>query len=236
MEIKKIIGYDPGGNNRHGVAIVSVSSDGGRWKPLRLELKTLQCAQSVIELISRSAPEGNLLAVGIDTLTAWSGSKSGWRPADIWLRENYGEVKASVDNPNHINGSMCLNGALILHFLKKRTDRAAIEVTEAHPKVLYYALTNKRHPWSKNQAMSERENSAKWLMKTMTLDIDQDNLSRLNDSDHNFDALLGALTALNGLNREWTTDLHNFSPIIHPFGVSHYWWPPEKGTVNKALS
>lgn len=228
MNMKKIIGYDPGGNNRHGVAILSVSIEGGRWKPRSLELKTLQCGQSVIELISRDAPEGNLLAVGIDTLTAWSGSKSGWRPADHWLREKYGEVKASVDNPNHINGSMCLNGALILHSLEQRSDRGGIAVTEAHPKVLYYALTNKRHPWSNNQAMSERELSAKWLFKTMALDVDQDMVSSLCASDHDFDALLGALAALNGLNREWTTDLHYGAPIVHPFGVSHYWWPPEK--------
>lgn len=227
MGIKKIIGYDPGGNNRHGVAIVSVSIERGRWMPRSLELKTLQTAQSVIELISSSAPEGDLLAVGIDTLTAWSGSKSGWRPADQWLRKTYCEVMASVDNPNHINGSMCLNGALILHFLKQRTDGMAIEVTEAHPKVLYYALTKKRHPWSNNQAISERKNSAELLMKAMKLDIDKRIVSALLDSDHNFDALLGALTALNGLNREWTNDLHNCASIIHPFGVTHYWWPPE---------
>jgi hypothetical protein len=222
-----VIGYDPGGNNRHGVAVVSVLNDGHRWVPRSLDLQACANSQAVIDLISAKAPEGQLLAAGIDTLTAWSSGDSGWRLADLRLRKKYKEVLASVDNPNHINGSMCLNGALLLRWLSQRADKGGA-VTEAHPKVLYYALRKQRHPWSDagDAPAASPADAARWLIDECgILEYPQDLAGSLASCDHKFDALLGALSALRGLNKEWTTDLHANADAVHPFGQTHYWWP-----------
>lgn len=80
-----------------------------------------------------------LLGLGIDTLTLWSTGKSGWRPADLELRKRYKGVRNSVLPPNFLSGAMSLNGMMVM--LSLRREFPDLTVSEAHPKVLYFART-----------------------------------------------------------------------------------------------
>jgi hypothetical protein len=84
-----IVGYDPGGNDAHGVAELRL--EGG--KVVVASTCTVETAEHVIALLEASS---DLTALGVDTLTCWSTAGGGWRPADRWLRKRYKEVQASV--------------------------------------------------------------------------------------------------------------------------------------------
>lgn len=223
-----ILGYDPGGNGDHGVALMEVEKRGDRFEPIGLPVfKTCKTVSDVIRSVETELKDGTLVATGIDTLTAWSHSWSGRRPADASLQERYKGVAASVDSPNHINGAMAINGALVLHWLNARKDKGGV-VTEAHPKVCFFALWDgkARHPWASQLTPPPAEllESKKWLLGQ--LHLSDALLPNFGAQDHTFDALLSCLAAWKGLNKDWTADLHKLrGDIVHPFFATHYWWP-----------
>jgi hypothetical protein len=71
-----IAGYDPGGNDRHGLALAEVKE--GRC--VDLNTRTLKHAKAVGAALEDI---GDLRAAGIDTLAAWATGPSGWRAADL---------------------------------------------------------------------------------------------------------------------------------------------------------
>ena len=75
-----------------------------RWRAVRATLRVRV----------RFEPDG----IGVNTLTAWSTGRAGWRPADRWLRYRYPEVRNSVASPNSLFGSMALNGMSVLMSLR----------------------------------------------------------------------------------------------------------------------
>ena len=118
---------------------------------------------------------------------------------------------------------MILSGQVFLSLLRGSLGSLP-SVTEAHPKVLYYALTGRKAEWR-----VRRTPMALWLVDELGLG-EPDFL--LGPHDHTFDATLAALAALRGLNREWTLDLHDSpdspdNPRVRPFGRTHYWWPDD---------
>ena len=126
-----VVGYDPGGNGKHGFARATVR-DG---EIVCVTTKTLQTAEDVVRSILGGEKP---LGLGVDTLTCWSTGRSGWRPADCWLRQRYPAVKKAIVAPNSLFGAMSVNGMAVL--LTVRQAFPGIFVTETHPKVLYYAL------------------------------------------------------------------------------------------------
>src|SRR5713226_8231318 len=124
-----VVGYDPGGNGAHGLAELRVE-DG---RAVKLSTTTLGTAEEVITCVERLS---SVLALGVDTLTCWSTGTSGWRPADLWLRQQYKAVQNSIMTPNGLFGSMGLNGMSFL--ISARHRFPDVPITETHPKVLYW--------------------------------------------------------------------------------------------------
>ena len=210
-----IIGYDPGGNNHHGVAELQVE-DGIATK---LSTWTMGTAKDVVAFLE-SKP--SLIALGVDTLTCWSTGVSGWRPADRWLMKNdrYKDVWHSIVSPNSLFGSMGLNGMAVL--IEARRIHPDIRITETHPKVLYYHLTpGKKYDYQTDKDVMDAELKA-WL-----------GVPVCPDTEHAWDAAISAYAALEGMAGRWSIDLHD--PLLHPSekaerritpcGNTHYFWP-----------
>lgn len=228
-----IIGYDPGGNGKHGLAILEVREENDKWMPIKAEfLDNMETVSCVIAELEQCSGRGRFVAAGIDTPTAWSMEESGMRPADRALRKHYSKVCNSVVIPNGASGAMVINGSIVLKWILDKEE--SVMVTEAHPKVLFFALhdSNRRHPWARLRAgrllpPADKKKSKLLLLKMLNLQSNKRFVS-MND-DHCFDALLAALAALKGCNGEWGMDLHEGDQphVIHPFGRTHYWWPKD---------
>ena len=204
-----VVGYDPGGNGNHGFARATVR-DGDI---VCVTTKTLQTAEDVVRSILGSERP---LGLGIDTLTCWSAGRSGWRPADRWLRCRYCPVKDSIVAPNSLYGAMCLNGMAVL--LTVRQACPGIFVTETHPKVLYYAKCNQRYDHSGSNISVMNDSLSSWL----GVKVEPQN-------EHEWDAAISILPVVRGLRGSWQ-DLHALPPVsgerlVHPCGETTYMWP-----------
>ena len=202
-------GYDPGGNDKHGVAVLSVEAE----KPVSITTSTLSSVEAAIRWFSNS---GKPLGIGVDTLTCWSTGPSGWRPADRWLKDQYPEVKGSVASPNSLYGSMSVNGMAVL--LALRDVAPEITITETHPKVLHWHMMRRPYSFESSQVtMTEALASEFGLPFSCT-------------SDHEWDAALSALVAFRGVSGKWQRDLHTLpitsgERLVMPCGVTKYFWP-----------
>lgn len=217
-----LLGYDPGGEQAHGVALAEVVHSDGRWCVQGLHLLTASSVGEVVVWVEGQTQGGRLLAVGLDTLTEWNSGPGGWRPADFWLRRTYPAVRLSVTPPNALFGAMAINGAAFLHLLAPRFQQDGTQVTEAHPKVLHHALTGRKHAWAQDRGLMTA-----WLLEALGASPDSVDFGH---DDHAFDAALSLLPALRGLNGDWTLDLHTLhdpktgAPVRFA-GSTHYWWP-----------
>jgi hypothetical protein len=172
--------------------------------------------------VRKRCDHGKIVAVGVDTFTEWSSGFAGWRPADLWLRERYPAVQRSVLSPNAAYGAMAVNGAVFLKLLETRFRADGTMVTEAHPKVCFFALTGRKHSWS-----IEREAMVGWLSGEAGVAIAPE---ALDGDDDRFDACLAALAALRGLQGLWNLDLHALQDSegterVRFIGPTHFWWP-----------
>ena len=220
------MGYDPGGNGKHGVAAIRIQGDA----VAEIELNTVDAASDVLKWFfcqNRIARLGPALGIGVDTLTYWSGGGSGWRHADIHLRSTYPDVAASVASANSLYGSMGINGMFVLRRLRKEIK--TLYVTETHPKVLYRTLFGKPYgpypgerPKNEEEAESWCQLRRQWIQMNpdlaSLLDLDQRRRDQFSQSpedstyekarmpapcgvpgnDHEWDALISAWAAYRG--------------------------------------
>jgi hypothetical protein len=100
------LGYDPGGEHAHGLALCEVAQVKGRWCTKSLQVATANSVREVVVWVEAHAVEARLLAVGLDTLTEWNSGSGAWRPADFWLRKAYPTVRLIVTPPNALFCSM----------------------------------------------------------------------------------------------------------------------------------
>ena len=111
---------------------------------------------------------------------------------------------------------MGLNGMAVLKSI--RDSHVSMQVTETHPKVLYWALTADRYNYQeRTEAMD------KFLSDQLHCQVKTSN-------EHEWDAVISIVAALRGLDGSWTHDL--FSEVIgetgrlvFPAGQTNYWWP-----------
>lgn len=203
-------GYDPGGNGKHGVALIV--AEGGC--PVSACCTHVETTEAAIRWFSGQSE--SLTAIGVDTLTCWSTGPSGWRPADRWLKERYPEVRRSVASPNSLYGSMSVNGMALLVALKAAHPQLLI--TETHPKVLHWQMEQRPYDFVSNQAL---------MLEILTEQIG----FRVDcSSDHDWDAMLSALAALRGVFGQWHRDLHLLPTarderLVMPCGDTKYFWP-----------
>ena len=207
-----VVGYDPGGNCKHGLARATVR-DGDI---VCVTTKTLSTVEDVVESILIEPP----LGLGIDTLTCWSTGRSGWRPADRWLRQRYCAVKKSVQAPSSIYGAMSVNGMAVL--VAVREAFPDIFVTETHPKVLYYALFKERYDYTVPNISVMNE----CLRRLLNVDIAPQN-------EHEWDAAISILPVVRRLHESWELDLHDLATdsdkrLVQPCGRTNYVWPGRK--------
>lgn len=205
----RILGYDPGGDGKHGVAVLDIGDE----VPISLTTQTLQTAEAVIRFFGSLT---NVRALGVDTLTCWSTGRGGWRPADRWLRKKYPQVGTSVVTPNGLFGSMGLNGPAVL--LECQAAHPALLTTETHPKVLHWHLSRQRYDYAADHHR----------MRALLAELLQVNIET--DSDHAWDAALSAFAAFKGTAGTWTLDLQGLpiegsERIVWPCGRTHYYWP-----------
>ena len=225
-----IVGYDPGGNGKHGLAVLRVERAGPHWRAVELQVTAAFTLADVVASVTDTCREGRIVAAGVDTLTEWSSGRSGLRPADQWLRSEYRAIMGGVIAPAGLYGAMVINGAGFLLLLGPRLGADATVVTEAHPKVCYYACTGKKANWAEDQ-----EEMVPWLVGELGVAEPEGIRGK---EDHCFDAGTSVLAALRGLNREWTLDLHALptGTRVQPVGQTHYWWPSRGASARETHS
>lgn len=206
-----IVGYDPGGKNKNGLATLRIKES----KPIDIRIETAQNSEAVIRKILKTE---NLIGLGVDTLSCWSTGDSGWRPADTWLRNKYPDVRNSVTTPNYLSGAMGINGMSVLIEVAKTLN--GIFLTETHPKVLYYALTQKIYDYANDSEAMDSFMSDKLGIKIKT------------SNDNEWDAVISAYALFMGVTGAWKLDLHKLQirengRIVKPCGKTHYYWPVE---------
>ena len=210
-----VVGYDPGGNCKHGLARATVR-DGDI---VCVTTETLPTVENVVALICNI--ETPLLGLGIDTLTCWSTGCSGWRPADRWLRHRYPDVQNSIQSPNSIYGAMSVNGMAVLVAVREKFPD--IFVTETHPKVLYYALFKKCYRYKgPNTSVMDK------CLSRLLNDVDV-----APQNEHEWDAAISILPVVRRLHESWELDLHDLPTVsderlVHPCCTTNYVWPGRK--------
>jgi len=159
----------------------------------------------------------NLFGLGIDCPLWWSSGTGGGRVADQWLRKKYKIRPGTVQSVNSLQGSVLIQGHLLA--VKLRHLIPDLPITEAHPKALLIALGIKDADWEKISQEFGLNGTEPF-------------------SEHERDAILGAVAARDGFSRRWQFDLsaarlpdgterpsceQNPSQLV--FGSVHYWWP-----------
>lgn len=125
---KLFLGYDPGGNRRHGVAAARVASDGA------FESEPETCLLADAEEVCRWVSEHHAEASGlcIDTLLAWS--YKGGRKCDTSLRKHYSKQQQSVIPQNSLRSAMTINGVLVAQHAR----HLGLRLLESHPKLVLH--------------------------------------------------------------------------------------------------
>ena len=205
-----LVGYDPGGNGKHGLARATLQ-DGSI---VSVTTETLRYVEDVVaSILDIEAP----LGLGIDTLTCWGTGRSGWRPADCWLRERYPDVQNSIQAPNSLYGAMSVSGMALLVALRQAFPD--IFVTETHPKVLYHTLFNQRYDYNgPNKSVMNKH-----LSQLLAVDVVPQN-------EHEWDSAISILPVVRGLHGSWQLDLHALPTdsderLVQPCGSTAYVWP-----------
>lgn len=204
------LGYDPGGADANGVALLR--SDGNRSL---VQVATLDSVESVIgwfrDRVGDHIPRG----AGIDTLLTWSPGPSGWRPMDHLLRQRYPAARSSVMASNSIYGSMCVQGMAAAMLLRQVWPE--LRLNETHPKVLYYTLSGQLHDFGPGMV--------DWLMHQ----IGPGDLATPITNEHEWDALISAWATWQGCIGNWASDLMmaggQAQRLLTPAGPVTYYWP-----------
>ena len=237
------LGYDPGGEGKHGVVSVAIARDGSYSD---MQAECLRDATKVKDWLSKHP---SAVALGIDTLLSWSWS--GARPCDDLLRKRYSESKSinsialgdciycendlrelhrreadpkwrnskSVVSQNSLCSAMTLNGALVA--MAAREHRPEFLLVESHPKLLLRAA---------NSIGPAREHLVTGYAEALCQGephVARKDGPRVHE-DHMADAFVAAWCASRWHFDQWTTDLYDLTRrerYFFPACGAVYPWP-----------
>ena len=235
------LGYDPGGEGKHGVVSVKIARD-GTYSDMEAD-----CLGDAADVRAWLSGHPTAVTLGIDTLLAWSWSSA--RPCDDLLQKRYKKAPfkasdciycknglrelqqvadkrrttASVVAQNSLYSAMTLNGALVA--IAARKDRPEFPVVESHPKLLLRAAGG---------IGPARDHLVKGYSKL--LHEGEHHRARkdgpLVHEDHKADAFVAAWCASRWHFKQWTTDLYDLTPsekYHFPAGRAAYPWPEPGG-------
>ncbi|MCS3496189.1 putative nuclease with RNAse H fold [Bradyrhizobium japonicum] len=177
--------------------------------------KTWLCSSTDEALATIDQPAG----IGIDCPLWWSSKEGGGRRADEWLRKTYRIHPGTVQSVNSLKGAVLVQGLMLAMILRKSYPN--VPITETHPKALLRALGMDWNDFRETYGLRGPQPQ----------------------SEHERDALIGAVAVREGSLGRWKLDLalHLGPSEIDPkdtwFGEVHYWWPAERfGAVAEAPS
>jgi predicted nuclease with RNAse H fold len=196
-----VVGFDPGGKNAFGWAVLSYTDNQLTF----LASGICSNARDSLRAADGKCPS-HPIAVGIDAPLVWS--ESGDRQCDQKVRSlvisrtaaTRKRVSSSVSHVNSLRGACLVQGILIAAFSGRKWPSARI--TEAHPKALRWIFPDLPLPRSCPEGLKER--------------------------DHELDAVIAAYTAFHYAQKtEGWSDLYEnetprFEPCPHPVA---YWFP-----------
>lgn len=243
VPVELFLGYDPGGEDKHGVVSVRIARD-GTYSDIEAE-----CLRDATEVRAWLQDHPTAVALGIDTLLAWSWS--GTRPCDDLLRERYSDSRTittidargcihcenclselrrvqekpewrnsdSVVAQNSLRSAMTLNGALVA--MAVREDRPELSLVESHPKLLLHAAggigaAGEHLVTGYGEALCQGK-----------VHVARRCGPRVHE-DHMADAFIAAWCASRWHFNQWTTDLYDLTPsegYYFPAGRAVYPWP-----------
>jgi predicted nuclease with RNAse H fold len=198
-------GADPGGDKAFGVALLHTDAS--------FETSVVSCADDAMGwLLGKAA---TILAVGIDAPLWWSSGKSGDREVDQYLRKRFNISGGTVQAANSLRGAVLIQGVLLATLLRGRFPQ--LPITESHPKALLKALK-----------LATKDRNAPWKTIAESFSL----AGGEPQSEHERDALLGAVASREGSTGAWTCDLAlrgrprcEQDPATVPWGPVSYWWP-----------
>lgn len=228
-----VLGYDPGGKNKNGAAIIKIYES----NRISVEVTTTSSVDETLEWFIKSAGEqAEVRAIGIDTLLSWSTGKSGWRPMDDWIKDwlrnkekkEAEKVRRSILSSNFLQGAMVVQG---MAMAKKLRDKwKGIILNETHPKVQFYAKSLKVYKYDEKD---KGRRIKKWLRVEISDQMDLDHFPKMHN-EHEWDALYSAWVTLQSIQSKSTPDLLDItnsraSPsMLYPVPSVHYYWPSWK--------
>ncbi|WP_027230699.1 DUF429 domain-containing protein [Phyllobacterium sp. UNC302MFCol5.2] len=202
-----VLGFDPGGAKGFGCCILRASSFS------TATVSTI--AEAMNWAISECGKEEPAIA-GIDTLLHWSDGPSGWRNADLYLKQTHPGANSSVMSPNSLFGAMAVGGVGLAIRLREQWPRMLL--TETHPKVLFHALYGSSY--SKSQVALAMD----WFIGKTALS------NGVIKNEHELDALISAWAAREGMANKWNDlCLPRTADMIFPAGAVSYFWPTRGG-------
>ncbi len=199
------LGFDPGGNNAFGVALL----EGGRC-----DYSTVSSVDEAIGWVSDKCGTLVPAAAGIDTLLHWSCGPSGNRHAERVLRQRYPDAGPTIISPNSLRGAMVIGGVAL--GMRLREKYPEIVLNETHPKLLA------RHFNMKLLGTDERR---RWISFAADVRINEAN-------DHEVDAVISAWAIREALSNlevgatsGWLDLLVMRRDLVLPISDVRYYWP-----------
>lgn len=205
MSDKYVVGFDPGGKNAFGWAVLAYADN-------QLTFIASGICSDARDSLNSAAGKcpSDPIAVGIDAPLIWS--ESGDRQCDrfvrgLVLRKTASTGKRAGSTVSHVNslrGACLVQGILVAAFSAKKWPSA--KITEAHPKALRWILPEVPLPSSCPEGLIEK--------------------------DHELDAVIAAYTAFHyaketeGWSNLYKKEIQQFKPCAHAVA---YWFPTPKG-------